>query len=167
MNEMLAYIGTKLINARPMSRWAYNVFRGWNLPVDEDGNDEGYLVEYVNSTTSNTDMYEGYISWSPKVEFEDVYMSADGMSFGLAIDAMKKGFQVARTGWNGANMFIFLVPGSVFKVNRAPLLGIFDEGYEVKYQDHIDMKTAIGTVVPWLASQSDMLATDWCIIEGS
>jgi len=164
MDEMLAYVGTKLINAKPMNRWDYNVFRGWDLPSDENGNDEGYLVEYVNSTTSNTDMYEGYISWSPKKEFEDAYMSADGMSFGLAIDAMKKGLQVARKGWNGADMFIFLVPGSVFKVNRPPLLGIFNEGHEVKYQDHIDMKTAVGTVVPWLASQSDMLATDWCII---
>lgn len=164
MDEMLAYIGTKLINARPMLRGAYNNLRGWKLPDNEDGMDQGYLVEYVNSTTSNTDMYEGYISWSPKKEFEDAYMSADGMSFGLAIDAMKKGFQVARTGWNGADMFIFLVPGSVFKVNRPPLLGIFSIGHEVKYQDHIDMKTAIGTVVPWLASQSDMLATDWCVI---
>jgi len=164
MDEMLAYIGTKLINAKPMNRLDYNTFRGWDLPSDEDGTDEGYLVEYVNSTTSNTEMYEGYVSWTPKVEFEDAYMSADGMSFGLAIDAMKQGFQVARRGWNGANMFIFLVPGSVFKVNREPLLGIFEEGHEVRYQGHIDMKTAQDTVVPWLASQSDMLATDWRIL---
>ena len=164
MNEMLAYIGTKLINAKPMTRLEYNTFRGWVLPSDENGDDEGYLVEYVNSTTSNTLAYKGYISWSPKQEFEDAYMSADGLSFGLAIDAMKLGLLVARKGWNGKDMFIFLVPGSVFKVNRAPLLGIFEKGHEVKYQDHIDMKTAIGTVVPWLASQSDMLATDWCII---
>jgi len=164
MEEMLAYIGTKLINAKPMTRWDYITMRGLELPYDENGNDEGYLVEYVNSTKSNTDMYDGYISWSPKAEFENAYEKTEGLSFGLAIDAMKKGYQVARTGWNGANMFIFLVPCSVFKVNRLPLLGIFNEGHDVKYQDHIDMKTAIGTVVPWLASQSDMLATDWCIV---
>ena len=38
------YIGTKMINAEPMTRAAYNVFRGWELPADENGDDEGYLV---------------------------------------------------------------------------------------------------------------------------
>lgn len=58
-------------------------------------------------------------------------------------------------------MFIFLVPGSVFKVNREPLLSMLGEGTEVEYHAHIDMKTAQGYVVPWLASQADMLAEDW------
>lgn len=62
-------------------------------------------------------------------------------------------------------MFIFLVPGSTFNVNRAPLLGIYPEGTKVDYHAHIDMKTARGYVVPWLASQSDMLDEDWCIVD--
>jgi len=37
-------------------------------------------------------------------------------------------------------MFVFLVPGSVFKVNRAPLLGIYPEGTEINYHAHVDMK---------------------------
>lgn len=83
------------------------------------------------------------------------------MNFGQALDALKAGKRVCRAGWNGKGMFLFLVPGSTFKVNRAPLLGIYPEGHEVQYHAHIDMKTAQGYVVPWLASQADMLADDW------
>ena len=66
-----------------------------------------------------------------------------------------------RVGWNGKGMFIFLVPGSTFIVNRPPLLGIYPEGTQIKYHAHIDMKTADDQVVPWLASQTDVLAEDW------
>jgi hypothetical protein len=85
--------------------------------------------------------------------------------FGWAIKQMRHGEKVRRSGWNGKGMFLFLVPGSTFKVNRAPLLGIYPEGTEINYQPHIDMKTAQDTVVPWLASQSDMLAADWEVVE--
>lgn len=71
--------------------------------------------------------------------------------------------RAARTGWNGNGMFIFLVPGSTFKVSRPPLLGIYPEGTEINYRSHIDMKTADGSIVPWVASQTDVLAEDWII----
>jgi len=83
------------------------------------------------------------------------------MDFSTALLALKAGEKVARAGWNGKGMFIFLVPGSVFQVSRPPLLGIYPEGTTVRYHAHIDMKTADGMVVPWLASQTDMLAEDW------
>lgn len=83
------------------------------------------------------------------------------MDFGIALQGLKEGKRVLRKGWNGKDMFLFLVPGSKFEVNRPPLLGIYEAGTVVNYQPHIDMKTAQGTVVPWLASQSDVLATDW------
>ena len=86
------------------------------------------------------------------------------MNFGDALIALKHGAKVARGGWNGKGMFLFLVPGSVFKVNRAPLLGIYPECTEIKYCPHIDMKTADGSVVPWLASQTDALAEDWVVL---
>ena len=86
------------------------------------------------------------------------------MTFGSALEALKKGQRVQRAGWNGKGMFLFLVPGSVFKVNRPPLLGIYPEGTEVTYCPHIDMKTADNKVVPWLASQTDVLAEDWSIL---
>ena len=87
------------------------------------------------------------------------------MNFGDALQALKHGQKVAREGWNGKGMFLFLVPGSVFKVNRAPLLGIYPEGTEINYRPHIDMKTVDGEIVPWVASQTDVLAEDWCVVE--
>ena len=87
------------------------------------------------------------------------------MNFGNAIEALKEGKRVARAGWNGKGMFLFLVPGSNFNVNREPLLSIMGEGAQITYRPHIDMKDAEGKVVPWLASQTDMLAEDWQIVE--
>ena len=89
----------------------------------------------------------------------------ENQNFGKAIEALKEGKLVQRSGWNGKGMFIFLVPGSTFKVNRPPLMGIYPEGTEVQYHAHIDMKTADGMIVPWLCSQTDMLARDWMIVE--
>jgi len=87
------------------------------------------------------------------------------MHFGGALERLKEGAKVQRAGWNGKGMFIFLVPGSVFVVNRPPLLGIYHEGTEINYHAHIDMKTADNMVVPWLASQTDILADDWQVVE--
>jgi len=84
--------------------------------------------------------------------------------FSEALKELKNGNKVARSGWNGKDMFIFLVSGSKFIVNREPLLGIYPEGTEVNYHAHVDMKTADDKVVPWLCSQTDMLADDWQIV---
>lgn len=162
---MQTYIGTKIVKLTPMTRSEYNAYRGWDIPANEDGTDEGYLVEYTDGGRPNDERHEGYISWSPKAQADAAYRPADGLSFGLAIEALKKGKRVARTGWNGKGMFLFLVPGSRFTVNRAPLLGIYPEGTQIDYHAHIDMKTAHGYVVPWLASQADMLADDWMIVD--
>ena len=86
-------------------------------------------------------------------------------NFGWALAMLKNGKKVCREGWNGKGMFLFLVPGSVFKVNRHPLLGIYPEGTEIHYRDHVDMKTVDGQIVPWVCSQTDMLAGDWMLVE--
>lgn len=70
---MKQYIGTKIINAFPMTRIAYNTLRGWALPADENGDDEGYLVEYPDGGKANHPDFKGYISWSPKDVFERAY----------------------------------------------------------------------------------------------
>jgi hypothetical protein len=62
---MRKYIGFKLINAKPMSLGEYNMFRGWQIPENEDPNREGYKVVYP----------DGYVSWSPKEIFESAYMA--------------------------------------------------------------------------------------------
>lgn len=84
--------------------------------------------------------------------------------FGFALNALRAGKKVSRSGWNGKGVFVFLVAGSRFAVNRAPLLGIYPEGTVIDYRPHIDMKTADGKVVPWQASQTDVLAEDWGIV---
>jgi hypothetical protein len=85
--------------------------------------------------------------------------------FSAALLYIKAGRKVARAGWNGKGMFVFLVSGSTFTVNRAPLLGIYPESTEINYCPHIDMRTADGKIVPWLASQTDVLADDWTVVE--
>ena len=161
---MELYIGTKLVRAVPMGRQAYNDFRGWDLPADEEGDDQGYLVEYLDGGKPNTDQYAGYVSWSPAEQFDNAYSLTDGISFGLAVDGMKRGYKVARHGWNGKDMFIFLVDGSQFKVNRPPLLGIYKEGEDITYKAHIDMRHADGSIGTWSPNSNDALATDWYIV---
>lgn len=86
------------------------------------------------------------------------------LNFGDALAQLKKGEKLTRQGWNGRNMFLFLVNGSTFSVNRPPLLGIYKEGTQIDYRSHIDMKTVDGSIVPWVASQTDLLAEDWQVV---
>lgn len=82
------------------------------------------------------------------------------MNFGEAIEAMKKGALVARDGWNGKNMYIYLEDMFSFPVRA----GVF-KGSVRKYEPVIVMFTAQGTHQPgWLASQADMLAEDWSVV---
>lgn len=88
------------------------------------------------------------------------------MNFGQALDALKDGERVARAGWNGKGMWLLLVPGSRFTVETGRPLGDVAPdlvGTQVSYRPHIDMKTVDGEIVPWVASQSDLLAEDWSI----
>jgi uncharacterized protein DUF2829 len=87
------------------------------------------------------------------------------IDFSEALNLLRSGHRVARDGWNGKGMFLFLVPGSTFLVNRPPLLGIYPEGTQIDYHAHIDMKTAQGYIIPWLASQADLLAVDWIEVD--
>ena len=87
-----------------------------------------------------------------------------GLTFSQALDRVKQGYRLARAGWNGRGMFVFLVPGSRFEVSRPPLLGIYPEGAVINYHAHVDMRTATGEIVPWLCSQTDLLAEDWEIV---
>ncbi len=124
---------------------------------------------------------DGYFSFSPAEAFEEgntpeaIAQVADRArnedapehkqpgygGIGWAVKQMHNGARLARRGWNGKGLFIFLVQGSTFQVNRPPLLGIYPEGTEINYRPHVDIKNVDGTIVPWNASQSDLLATDW------
>ncbi len=165
--HFMDYFGTKLISATPMTRLAYNEYRGWELPADENGDDLGYLVEYRDGGSQNHPDHEGYISWSPADVFHRAYQSSGSLSFGHAIEAMRAGHKVARAGWNGKGMFLYHVPAASYPAQRntaGTMLGVFADDM-VPYGAYIAMKTAQDNVVPWLASQTDMLANDWCIVE--
>ena len=164
---MKTHVGSKIINAKPMTRQEYNDFRGLQLRSDENGADEGFLVEYVDGAKANTSEYSGYVSWSPKDVFELAYRSvSDGMTFGDALFLLKQGKKVARKGWNGKGMWLVLVPGTI-DINFGDGSAYFKAGLsQGTINPHIDMKTATGEMQPgWLASQADMLAVDWVIVE--
>lgn len=112
---------------------------------------------------------DGYISWSPKETFEGAYRLTDGMSFGLAIEALKKGAKVARAGWNGKGMWLVLVPGTPHANMKegSPYMRAGISSCEIL--PHIDMWTVNAkgrrAMLPgWLASQTDMLTDDWQIV---
>lgn len=59
------FVGTKAVIATPMDRGQYNDYRNWDVPEDEDPNDLGFLVEYLDGGKPNHPDHKGYISWSP------------------------------------------------------------------------------------------------------
>lgn len=71
------------------------------------------------------------------------------MDFGNAIKALKAGAKVSREGWNGKGMWLMLQVPDPFSKMTLP---------------YIYMKTAQGDLVPWLASQTDVLAEDWMVV---
>ena len=164
---MVAANVTKAVNAKPMTRQEYNDFRGWQLPENENGADEGYLVEYQDGEPDTAE-YQSYVSWSPKEQFENSYQYPSvGMSFGHAVELLKGGHRVARAGWNGKGMFLYYVPENKYPASRnehGTMIGMFKDDM-VPYGAYIAMKTAQNNVVPWLASQTDVLAEDWQIVE--
>lgn len=80
-------------------------------------------------------------------------------SFGVALEQLKKGKRVTRPGWNGKGMWLILVEPEEWYV----------EAYKYfnaeKLLPFIAMRTADGGLVPWLASQTDILAEDWESVE--
>ncbi len=88
------------------------------------------------------------------------------MNYGEALELMKSGKRVARTGWNGKDMFIAIQEESIISAAQARggvAKFLANDGVEsIKILSHIDMKATDGSiVVGWLASQTDMLAGDW------
>jgi hypothetical protein len=82
------------------------------------------------------------------------------MDFSQALQLLKEKKCVGRTEWKNAR-FVFLVAGSDFEVNRAPLSEFFAVGTSVTYRPHIDMVGADGTIGTWAPSMIDVLAEDW------
>lgn len=162
-DQMRPFVGTKAVLAAAMTRGDYNKYRGWTPPKGEDQSVPGRLVEYVDGGEPNDDRHDGYISWSPEDVFERSYRPAGEITFSVALEMLKQGHAVARTGWNGKGMFIYATPGGKYapttKTGEA-IAQATDDGM-VNYLPFLAMKTVDGDVVPWLASQTDLLAEDW------
>lgn len=155
---MKQYIGTKMIQAEPATNGQAAALK-MGLKVEDCPNtlaqmkEDGYRIIYP----------DGYESWSPKDVFEAAYRETSGMSFGLAIEAAKMGKKIARAGWNGKNQYVelgydfaYTAPGDI----------------PVRPVQHLDIGSKAlvfvgtrGRQVGWLASQADMLADDWRIVE--
>lgn len=171
MEQMKSYVGTKAVKATPMNRLDYNTLRGLTVPADEDGADAGYLVEYTDGGKANHPSFTGYISWSPKEQFDRAYRETGGMTFGIAIELLKQGGKVARAGWNGKCMWLVLVPGTPAVTLRpgSPYANALPGLSECEILPHIDMWTTNAdgrrAMLPgWLASQTDMLSDDWMLV---
>ncbi|WP_372650844.1 DUF2829 domain-containing protein [Draconibacterium sp.] len=165
------FIGVKIIGAVAMDMVSFKQEKGEPY---EGENAPGYKVVYE----------DGYTSWSPKHVFEKAYKPVrehepglaimllnvntrnwryafngedngeNGMSFGSALEALKNGHKVQRSGWNGKGMWLIYVDGKT---------GVLPKGAN-SLLPWIGMKTADDKFVPWLASQTDMLADDWIIL---
>lgn len=149
---MKTYIGTKIIKAEREDR-----------PDESPSQVEGYKVIYP----------DGYVSWSPKDIFEEAYREASGLTFGLALEALKKGLKVARAGWNGKGMWLSLsgplggraISHDKFWSRNNAAFAYDQPNSEANVLPCITMKTADDSILMgWLASQTDMLAEDWVVL---
>jgi hypothetical protein len=155
---MKEYIGVKLIQAEPMTRGEYNQYRGWSIPENENPADEGYLVKYP----------DGYESWCPKKQFEEANRETSGMTFGMAIEAAKKGYKIARPGWNGKGMFVVYQKGYPQGIpcnkQTAEAWGM-NEGDSFVCNPYLQIKNVNGSHSMWVPSINDCLADDWVLVE--
>ena len=93
--------------------------------------------------------------------FEEAYRRTDAMTFGMAIEAARKGKRIARKGWNGKGQYVELATGISY-VN--PTGEIINASHEVIGNRAFAFVGTSGVQMGWLASQADMLAEDWVII---
>ena len=118
-------------------------------------------------TASQEDMAAldwGFSNPGPRLAPEGIIGSTadpDGglMDFGDAFELAHHGAMIRRAAW-WAGDFVFLVPGSSFAVNRAPLLGIYPKGKVVRCLPHLGIDRS-GVVSPWTPSHLDLLSVDW------
>jgi hypothetical protein len=155
---METYIGTKIIEAEVLDECTFLAIKKGEDVTNRETR-AGYLVRYP----------DGYESWSPKDVFEEAYRKTSGMPFGLAIEAMKKGFKVARKCWSTKDMYLVYVRGSGTDAGPNTTRGDYQVNPNLidsvsERLPWIGMKMADDKFVPWVAIQTDMLSDDWEIV---
>ena len=165
---MKQYIGSKIVQAESaMKCWGHKDqvhYAGLILTQEQYDSMVAEGWEHTEVRHGYKVIYrDGYESWSPKEVFEEAYRQTDAMSFGLALEACKMGKRIARKGWNGKGMYVFLIDVADLHTD-ADLSGL--EGKNVTVLNCFAMKCADDSIcLGWLASQADMLADDWVILE--
>ena len=150
---MEKYIGTKVIEAVPAVRKGGKVYeKDWPIPKSMEPVEEGYKVRYP----------DGYESWSPKAVFEEAYRPVNGMNFGLAIEAAKRGMKIKRRGWNGKDQYVELATCISYANTDGEIV---NAGHQAIGNQAFAFVGTSGVQMGWLASQADMLAEDWEIAE--
>lgn len=114
-------------------------------------------IKRLNETGSLCDCME-VVQYGGDCPIEE----GDEFDFGSAIHLLKTGKTVARKGWNGKNMYLIIIQGSN-DIAKLHGYGFGEALGEPAFSDAIFLKTADNKLVPWTISQSDALATDWCL----
>ena len=154
---MQKYIGVKIIQAEPMTDhdFAKTTSRFCNLGPEPL---EGYRIVYP----------DGYVSWSPKDAFK-AYRPISDMTFGMAVEAMKKGYKLARANWYGKGLFVVYQKGYPQGIScnkqTAEAWGM-NEGDLFICNPYMQIKQADGSHSMWAPSVGDVLAEDWMIVIG-
>jgi hypothetical protein len=121
---------------------------------------------------------DGYTYVNPKAVFERKYASIAPldatnpppvagvqMCFSGALLHLKGGACIARAGWNGKGMFVYLVPANSYPAQTGAAKAHFGDGALVPYRAYMALKGADNTVNTWVPSVSDVLADDWQLVE--
>lgn len=143
---------------------------GTNTIVVHGGRIDGARGPALEPDVIYVQMYMGFIDHPEYRDFgkeetqylEDYAMSGENVDLGVVMRALRYGYRCRRQSWNDTT-FIYLVPSSSFQVARTPLLGIYPEGTQIDFQEHIDICTGGNQCAVWPAPQADLLAADWIV----
>jgi len=122
-----------------------NILYGYTPSTSDVLADDWIVLD--GDTTDNQNLY------SEQLEFIN--------DFGDAIIALKEGKKVSRKGWNGVDMYLYLVEGQEFDSLTDHAKDTF--GKKTPYRQYLALKTAQGDVATWSPSNSDVFSTDWII----
>lgn len=166
---MKTYIGITVAQAKPAKMVNGFIWPdGMPIPVEDPRPRLGLPCEQG----SNTVVQEGYTfigdskypEFVEKDKFEKRFTPAENISFSYALDALKRGGRIARKGWNGKGMYVFLADNVEFSTEAD--ISEFENSEDGVYtSEMMVLRTAQGTFQPgWLATQSDILADDWYVL---
>ena len=172
------FAGTKTVGAVPMTRGEYNELRKWDLPADENKDDEGYLI-YEPDAEPNCEGFESYITWTTKEIFEKTFRGARELPFSSALHiAETTGKRIARSSWteNGledeeVNQWVCIAEGTDSLPadkfwNRNSRAFAEKNGGSAPVLSYLILKTPKDAIsMGWSPSQEDTLAKDWLVLE--